>query len=164
MAFTYATDASLQQDPELAAQHFAAVAARLPQLEYVSLSWPRQDSPQPALPDLAPLTALTGLTLASCGEPVRLLWRPEHVLHVLKGTESRLLELVLERFELVSPRFALMLSERFTCLQLLELSNCKRLLPQTGPGAGTKDQEEEALQQLQQLLRPGLELVVSPES
>jgi hypothetical protein len=83
------------------------------------------------------------------------------VLQVLQGKESTLQELYLEKFELVSPHIALMLSERFPLLQLLDLNNCKGLLPQTGPGAGSKEQEEQALEQLKQLLRQGLELCVS---
>jgi hypothetical protein len=156
----YVADQTFQQRPQLAAEHLAVVAGGLPQLQWLNLEWPRQDSPQPVLPDLAPLTGLTGLVLSSATERTALCWRPEHVLQVLQGKQGTLQELFLERFELVSPRIALALSERFPLLQLLEISNCKRLLPQTGPGSGTKEQEAEALLQLRQLLRPGLELSV----
>jgi hypothetical protein len=103
------------------------------------------------------------MVLSSSAKDDGLCWQPEHVLRVLQGKESTLQELTLKYFDLVCPRIALMLSGGFPKLQRLELSNCKRLLPQTGPGAGSKEQEEEALQQLRQLLRPGLELVVSHE-
>jgi hypothetical protein len=163
LVLKYTADASPRQGPELAAQHLGAIVAALPHLQTLYLGWPWQDSPQPVLPDLAPLTRLISLTLSCSGERARVCWRPEHVLQVLCGRESTLQVLSLERFELVSPHIALMLSERFPILQQLHLTNCKGLLPQTGLGAGTKEQEEQALDQLRQLLRPGLELSVGYE-
>jgi hypothetical protein len=147
-----------------AAAHFAALAAGVTHLPSLRLGWPWQDSTQPVLPDLAPLTALTSIILGAADDDQPLGWQPEHVLQVLQGKEGTLLQVSLEDMELVSPDIALMLSERFPLLQRLELASCKALLPQTGPGSGSKEQEEQALLQLKQLLRPGLELRVTHHS
>jgi hypothetical protein len=148
-----------------AVDHWSALAPVVVGVSDLVLEdWPSSDTIQPrgGLPDLSPCTALTQLQFTldrHADDPRMRLPEQEHFLAMMAPL-GQLRHLEVGHVPRLNARVALVLQHMLPQLSEVIMRVCGSQLP-LAPASHSSEREEELLGDVKQLLRPGLQLVVS---
>jgi hypothetical protein len=160
-------------EPAVAGAHFAALAPVLGSVSNLDImDWPHGSSSEAqVMPDLSPCTAVTSLAFgAKLGRDVGEVPLEQEAILCMVAPLKQLQRLEVLEAPRVNARVALVLQSMLPHLQQITLSDCGRLLPvaeSSGDDSSDSEDDEEsdqefrARQQVLQLLRADLKVLVS---